>query len=260
MTSESRDAIPREFAAAVPIVLLIVLLCSIGCNASIEEQNSAQRPTGTTAEAIAEEEESVPAAPASESAPDVVLARLDGHPLQASEFRAYLDRARAPGYRPISLIEAKRLLRAFLADQALVLESARRGDDREESASPGTEAAYYRSLTIELTGSAPLGETAAAASGANPSTTHPDGLSTTPDPSTQTQSHASEYEESRRLARIQLDHRARIQRRAVLETLLDRAEVEIDVEQLAGFVAAPASLAPPPLPPQLANRPGSNPS
>jgi hypothetical protein len=115
-------------------------------------------------------------------------------------------------------------------------------------------------LALELTGSAPLGDPAAAEPGEARADTRPDGLPASSDPTPTKDSAASGHDESRRLARIQLDHRARIQRRAILDTLLDRAEIEIDVEQLAGFVVAPASLAAPPLPPRVATRPGSEPS
>jgi hypothetical protein len=131
----------------------------------------------------------------------VVLARLDGHAVEEAEYRAFLDRVRARGYRPATMDEARRLLRVQLREKALELEAERR-----LSGEPANVEQVYRELLRD----------AAGAEGA------PDGeVSRSPD---------------RPLARARAREWSRVQREIVLERLLVRSRLEIDVDALRSFV------------------------
>jgi hypothetical protein len=174
---------------------------------------------------------------------DEILARVDGDPFLASEFEDFLSRARAPGYRPITLPEAQRLLRAGLREKALAVEAARRGYvDHDDS----VLADVYRSLVLERTGSPPLGGfMRRGAARRDPARDDAQSREARIDfPST-----TDEEPLSQRLTRIQIEHRARIQRRTILEELLARSRVEVDTMRLAAFLEASPQAPRPPLPP-----------
>ncbi len=158
----------------------------------------------------------------------MVLARVEGHLVTNGQFGEFLNGARGPGYRPVTLAEAKRLLRAALRERALELESERL------SASHGRtigSVETYRILTRELTGSDPIGESSASGVDRSNLADETNGVG--------------------------VEHRARIQRRAILDSLLDRSSIEVDLEQLSTFVQAMPATARPPLPPGVGFSPNS---
>lgn len=237
--------------AAFFLVLILALAPAAGCDPGFEEQRSVRstlpvssppasvsspppasvddvssaslpemdRPSENAPEAEAVESKPTPA----EDTPNA-LARLDGSPFLPAEFRVFLDRVRSKGYRPVSRAEAQRLLREALREKALDVETERRGRSLDD---PANRDQTYRDLTIELTGSAPIGS--------------PDVGAGSPDRGT------AGY--ARRLSRVQSKHRARIQRRVILETLLDRSAIEVDADKLEAFldpgVESPESPRPP---------------
>jgi hypothetical protein len=124
----------------------------------------------------------------------------------------------------VSRAEAQRLLRAALREKALDVETERRGHSLDD---PASRDQTYRDLTIELTGSAPIGAPRVAAGSVD----------------------RDAIDQPRRLSRVQSKHRARIQRRAILETLLDRSSIEVDADKLEAFLGPAPDTSEPPRPP-----------
>jgi hypothetical protein len=216
---------------------------AVGCDSTDPPSNQTVLPIPADPDFLNRSESVARESLSDRIATDAVLARIDGHPFLASEFEIFLSRARAPGYRPITFPEAQRLLRAGLREKALAVEAVRRG---HADLGDIVLADMYTTLVLERTGSPPLGGFSRRSP--RPGDRGRNGLRANEAPgSLADMTNGEPFSE--RLTRIQIEHRARIQRRTILEELLARSHVEVDTMQLTAFLEASPQDPRPPLPP-----------
>lgn len=148
-----------------------------------------------------------------------VLARFDGRTISSSDFAAFLDRARSPGYRPGTREEAARLLRGLLRERMLEREA------RELRFGSGPVARERALEKLVRERAAPVTVSEAELRAYSPERRN----------RSSTASEDATREETR--ARI-LARKRRIRRDALLDRMLERSEVEVDGALLAHFVSA----------------------
>ncbi len=161
-----------------------------------------------------------------------ILARLEGREVTTSEFLAFLERSRGPGYRPATPVEATRLIRAYL--RALALET-RTVAGSAASADPAPD---VESLVLERAAAVSVSDDELAAV-------------------TSRHAHlraAEDAAEVREALRQTLERRRAVLRsEAYLDDLLDDLVVSIDLDGVRAL--ARKSPTGPPLPPGYDRRP-----